>query len=796
MSKRPAMGFGKLSFGSKAKKPRAFGEDAEVRRPPPGALMGGAPPATAAAGGAGRKEPAGRAYEEEEDPLDAFMSGVSQEVRDNKPSAAAKGEEMEEEDMMDGYQHKDGVGGGGGGDNSDDEVYAAAKKADKVAASKDKDDDDSKPTGVLPVIDHSEVVYLPFRRDFYQESAEVAGMSEQAVSAYKKELDVSVTWLTGGAAPRPVQSFKQVGFPTQIMRGIEKAGYEKPSAVQAQAWPVLLSGRDVIGIAKTGSGKTAAFVLPGLVHLMDQTELQKNEGPIMVVLAPTRELAAQIYVETKKFAKGYNLKVGAIYGGMSKFEQFKVLKAGVEVVVATPGRLIDLIKMKGTNLGRCTYVVLDEADRMLNMGFESQVRSIVAQVRPSRQVAMFSATFKRNIEGLARDLLRDPVRITVGSVGQSNKDVQQYVEVLKNEEAKWMWVVDNLDRLLDQGQVLVFRGTKDDCDAMANKLKRASYNANSIHGDKDQRERDAIMKDFKSGMAPILVATDVASRGLDIRGIKNVVNFDVARDIDSHVHRIGRTGRAGDKGQAFTLVDRSNRKDSGFAGDLVRNLEMSEQFVPPALLDFAMENPKFQQRRARGTTGLGFGDGGGGGGGRKRGGNNPHVQQTVGGLGYSGSDAGVLGKGRGKGGGQGAMGSGFGMAFEKSSGGPQTAEAGGLIPAKKHMGMVSATASADAFDIRDGGLQQSAAAARNQAASSNLLASGPGFGLTASAGQQAAEAAKASALAAAARINKRTESAAPPAAPAGDDWLSQAKAQAGSAPPAAEQPKPRQSRWG
>eukprot|EP01043_Picozoa_sp_COSAG02_P076305 COSAG02_NODE_16139_length_1110_cov_0.919881_2_plen_172_part_01 len=172
---------------------------------------------------------------------------------------------------------------------------------------------------------------------------------------------------------------------------------------------------------------------------------------------------------------------------------------------------------------------------MLNMGFESQVRSIVGQVRPSRQVAMFSATFKRNIEGLARDLLRDPVRITVGSVGQSNKDVQQFVEVMKNEEAKWMWVVDNLDRLLDQGQVLIFRGTKDDCDAMANKLKRAAYNSNAIHGDKDQRERDEIMRDFKSGKAPILVATDVASRGLDIRGIKNVVNFDVARDIDSHV---------------------------------------------------------------------------------------------------------------------------------------------------------------------------------------------------------------------------------------------------------------------
>jgi ATP-dependent RNA helicase DDX42 len=292
--------------------------------------------------------------DDEVDPLDAFMSEVSQEVKANKPSVAAKGEEFEEEDIMDGYEHTDGAGPGGGGDNSDEEVYAAEKRADRVTKEKEAkggDDDVAQPTGVLAKVDHSQIEYMPFRRDFYKEHPEVAAQTDAAVAAYKKELDISVTWLTGGSVPRPVQTFKQAGFPVAVMKAIEKAGYEKPSAVQAQAWPALLSGRDVIGIAKTGSGKTASFVLPGLVHLMDQPELQKNEGPIMVVLAPTRELAAQIYTETKKFSKGFGLKIGAIYGGMSKFEQFKVLKAGVEAVVATPGRLIDLIKMKGTSLG-------------------------------------------------------------------------------------------------------------------------------------------------------------------------------------------------------------------------------------------------------------------------------------------------------------------------------------------------------------------------------------------------------------------------------------------------------------
>jgi ATP-dependent RNA helicase DDX42 len=579
-----------------------------------------------------------------------------------------------------------------------------------------------------------------------------------------------VTWITGGVAPRPLQSFAQAGFGPEIMVSIAKAGYEKPTGIQAQAWPILLRGRDVIGIAKTGSGKTAAFVLPGLVQLMDQPELQKNDGPIMVVLAPTRELAHQIFTESKKFAKGFGCKVGAVYGGMSKFEQFKVLKNGVEVVVASPGRLIDLIKMKGTNLGRCTYLVLDEADRMLDMGFEAQVRSIVKQVRPGRQTAMFSATFKRAVEGLARDLLTHPVRITVGSVGQANKDVQQFVHVCTSEEEKWLWLVDNLDNLLDQGQVLIFRGSRDDCDAMANKLKMAAYNCNALHGDKDQQERDGILTAFKSGVAPILIATDVASRGLDIRGIKNVVNFDVARDIDSHVHRIGRTGRAGDKGQAFTLVDTANKKNRSFAGDLVRNLEVSEQQVPPALLDFAKEDPKYVQRMSRRSaddrSGIGSGGGGGGGGGKR----NAQRPSNLGGLGYDGRDAGKLADHRsqatGGGGGGGSM---FGLDFQKASDGPQVVEAGGFIPSKKVQasalpvdGFKQAQKANSAFSIGSGGLVSSKSARDNASAAS-----------VAAAAQKA--------LAAEREAEAEAEAAAPTS---GGDWLAAARQEAATAPPA------------
>jgi len=292
-----------------------------------------------------------------------------------------------------------------------------------------------------------------------------------------------------------------------------------------------------------------------IIHILDQPELEKGDGPIGLILAPTRELAHQIYVEAKKFAKVYNIKVAAVYGGDSKADQFKELRNGhVEILVATPGRLIDMVKMKATNLRKITYLVLDEADRMLDLGFEPQVRSICNNIRPDRQVLMFSATFPKKIEKLTRDVLNDPVKIHIGNIGASNTDIEQHVIVLQDDTYKWSWLIGNLVKFTVEGSVLVFVGRKAGVDELAQNLQQAGFDCLALHGDLMQAERDRIIYDFKHGNKKILVCTDVASRGLDIKSVKTVINYDVARDIDSHVHRIGRTGRAGEKGTAYTLI--------------------------------------------------------------------------------------------------------------------------------------------------------------------------------------------------------------------------------------------------
>ncbi|GJN08069.1 hypothetical protein PR202_ga25957 [Eleusine coracana subsp. coracana] len=380
-----------------------------------------------------------------------------------------------------------------------------------------------------------------------------------------------------------------------------------------------ISGRDIIGIAKTGSGKTAAFVLPMIVHIMDQPELEKEEGPIGVICAPTRELAHQIYLEAKKFAKPYNLRVAAVYGGVSKYDQFKELKAGCEVVIATPGRLIDLLKMKALKMFRATYMVLDEADRMFDLGFEPQIRSIVGQIRPDRQTLLFSATMPYKVERLAREILTDPIRVTVGQVGSANEDIKQVVNVLPSDAEKMPWLLEKLPGMIDDGDVLVFASKKARVDELEKELNQRGFRIAALHGDKDQASRMETLQKFKSGVYHVLVATDVAARGLDIKSIKTVVNFDIVKEMDMHIHRIGRTGRAGDKdGTAYTLI---TQKESRFAGELVHSLIAAGQDVPNELMDLAMKDGRFRAKRdsRKGGKKGGKGKGGGGGGGRGRG---------------------------------------------------------------------------------------------------------------------------------------------------------------------------------
>ncbi|XP_042473146.1 DEAD-box ATP-dependent RNA helicase 24-like isoform X1 [Zingiber officinale] len=565
------------------------------------------------------------------DPLDAFMEGIQEEIRVPPPASTMskdKGEKYDDEDEDDPVESflrsKKDAGltlaweALHAGYDSDEEVYAAAKAVDLGAIEYDSDDNpivmDKRKIEPIPALDHSTMDYEPFNKDFYEENPSVSGMSDHEISEYRKTLAIRVS---GFDIPKPIKLFEDCGFPSPLMGAIAKQAYEKPTTIQCQALPIVLSGRDIIGIAKTGSGKTAAFVLPMIVHIMDQPEVDKGQGPIGVICAPTRELAHQIYLEAKKFSKPYGLRVAAVYGGVSKLDQFRELKAGCEIVVATPGRLIDLLKMKALTMTRATYLVLDEADRMFDLGFEPQIRSIVGQIRPDRQTLLFSATMPYKVERLAREILSDPLRVTVGEVGMANEDITQVVNVIPSDAEKMPWLLDKLPGLIDDGDALVFASKKATVDEIESQLLQKGFKIAALHGDKDQASRMDILQKFKSGTYHVLVATDVAARGLDIKSIKSVVNYDIARDMDMHVHRIGRTGRAGDKdGTAYTLI---TQKEARFAGELVNSLIAVGQDVPAELMDLAMKDGKFRAKRdarkgSGGRKGAGRGKGGGGGG--------------------------------------------------------------------------------------------------------------------------------------------------------------------------------------
>eukprot|EP00850_Spirogloea_muscicola_P023698 SM000379S14411 [mRNA] locus=s379:21663:24756:- [translate_table: standard] len=579
------------------------------------------------------------------------MAGIHQEVSDAgktpvPPKPARDDLELEEDDPVADYFNARRDAGLSlaaeamqAGYNSDEEVYAAARAVDAGSVEYDSDDqavvvlDKKRAIEPLPPLDHSLVDYEPFAKDLYEEHPEVAAMADAEVVQLMTELGIRVS---GFDVPRPVRTFEQANFDPAVLDAFRKQGYKQPTPIQSQAWPVVLAGRDMIGIAKTGSGKTAGFAAPMVGHIMDQPELEKGEGPIAVICAPTRELAQQILGEVKKLTRAHSLRVAGIFGGMSKFEQFKELKAGCEVVIATPGRLIDMLKMKALTMRRTTYLVLDEADRMFDMGFEPQVRSIVGQIRPDRQTLLFSATMPARVERLARDILSMPVRVAVGEVGAANADIRQEVEVVPEDSSKLPWLLRHLPRFIDDGDVLVFASTKARVEDLLGSLLQGGFKAAALHGDKDQASRMEVLKQFKAGVHHVLVATDVAARGLDIKSIKTVVNYDMAKDMDSHVHRIGRTGRAGDKdGVAVTLLA---LKEARMAGELVTSLIAAGQDVPPELMDLAMKDGRFRAQREgrKGSSGRGGGaKGRGGRGGAKGGGRGVRGVNFGLGLGYS-----------------------------------------------------------------------------------------------------------------------------------------------------------------
>ncbi|VDL76121.1 unnamed protein product [Nippostrongylus brasiliensis] len=519
--------------------------------------------------------------EEEEDELDAFMAEINAQASKDKAISVQK--EKDRQSGKDADADKKGIGRADIDEEDMQESYFKYLEEHKDKAANDEEeyeyDEDGnviwswkKVIDPLPPIDHSTITYPSFNKNFYEEHEEIKKLNHVEVMRLREKLGLRVG---GFNPPKPVCSFAHFGFDKQLMDVIRKSEYEQPTSIQALAIPAALSGRDVLGIAKTGSGKTAAYLWPTIVHIMDQPDLNVGDGPIALVVVPTRELAIQVYQEAKRFCKVYNINVICAYGGGSKWEQSNELKnEGAELVICTPGRIIDLVKIEATNFLRTTFLVFDEADRMFDMGFEAQVKSISDHIRPDRQCLMFSATFKH----------------------KANADVIQTVEVLPRQDTKWVWLTERLVNFGTMGKVLIFVTKKVNAEDLAKKLRGRDFDLVLLHGDMLQHERNEHLQAFRKKVN-IMVATDVAARGLDIPEIRTVVNYDLARDIDTHVHRIGRTGRAGQKGWAYTLI---TDKDMEMAGHLVRNLESANQEVPQALFTLAMKSAWFRSQRSGG----------------------------------------------------------------------------------------------------------------------------------------------------------------------------------------------------
>ncbi|XP_019185603.1 PREDICTED: ATP-dependent RNA helicase-like protein DB10 isoform X2 [Ipomoea nil] len=364
---------------------------------------------------------------------------------------------------------------------------------------------------------------------------------------------------------------------------LHQAGFSAPTPIQAQSWPIALQNRNIVAIAKTGSGKTLGYLIPGFMHLKRRNN-NPRMGPTVLVLSPTRELATQIQDEAVKFGTSSRISSTCLYGGAPKGPQLRELDKGVDIVVATPGRLNDILEMKRVTLHQVSYLVLDEADRMLDMGFEPQIRKIVKEVPSQRQTLMFTATWPKDVRKIAADLLVNPVQVNIGNVDElvANKSITQYVEVLSSMEKRRR--LEQILRSQEPGsKIIIFCSTKKMCDMLAGNLNN-KFGAAAIHGDKSQSDRDYVLSQFRTGRSPVLVATDVAARGLDVKDIRVVINFDFPTGIEDYVHRIGRTGRAGATGVAYTFF---GDQDGRYASDLIKILEGASQRVPDELRDIA-----------------------------------------------------------------------------------------------------------------------------------------------------------------------------------------------------------------
>lgn len=520
--------------------------------------------------------------DDELDTLDAYMVDINKEVKQSRDKDKTKTDSMQNGDnsqvqgkvtMITAVAKKKH-------DPSKDKGELMESNIDALEYSSEEEEEGldetmanmNKRKKELLAVDHEKIYYAPFRKNFYVEVPEIGKMTAEEVEEYRVELEgIKVR---GKGCPKPIKTWAHCGCSKKVMDSLKKYTYEKPTPIQAQAIPAIMSGRDLIGIAKTGSGKTLAFLLPMLRHILDQPDLDEDDGPIAVIMTPTRELAMQICSESKKFTKSLQLKAVCVYGGTGISEQIAELKRGCEIIVCTPGRMIDMLAAnngKVTNMRRCTYVVLDEADRMFDMGFEPQVMKIMDSIRPDRQTVMFSATFPRQMEALARKILNKPIEVQVGGRSVVCKDVEQHVIVI-DEDKKFLKLLELLGVYQERGSVLIFVDKQEHADELMKELMKHSYPCMSLHGGIDQYDRDSTILDFKNGHIKLLVATSVAARGLDVRHLILVVNYDCPNHYEDYVHRCGRTGRAGNKGFGFTFITPEQER---YAGDIIKALELS-----------------------------------------------------------------------------------------------------------------------------------------------------------------------------------------------------------------------------
>ncbi|XP_023764502.1 DEAD-box ATP-dependent RNA helicase 37 [Lactuca sativa] len=436
----------------------------------------------------------------------------------------------------------------------------------------------------------------PFGNDDVDSAEEIASDQESSGINFDAYEDIPVE-TSGVNVPPPVNTFAEIDLGGALNLNIRRCKYIKPTPVQRYTIPISLAGRDLMACAQTGSGKTAAFCFPIISGIMRGQSVQRPHGfrtvfPLALILSPTRELSCQIHLEARKFAYQTGVKVVVVYGGAPINQQLRELERGVDILVATPGRLVDLLERAKVSLQMIRYLALDEADRMLDMGFEPQIRKIVEQTDMpppgGRQTMLFSATFPREIQRLASDFLSNYIFLTVGRVGSSTDLIVQRVEFVQ-ETDKRSHLMDLLHAQIDNGSgkqslTLVFVETKKGADSLEYWLCGNSFPATTIHGDRTQPERELALRSFKSGKTPILVATDVAARGLDIPHVSHVVNFDLPNDVDDYVHRIGRTGRAGKTGLATAFFNENNMSLAKPLADLMQE---ANQEVPQWLTRYA-----------------------------------------------------------------------------------------------------------------------------------------------------------------------------------------------------------------